>query len=172
MYDEKTKERFWIKVIIGDKNECWLWSAFAKISKGGKIKYGVFRLSNPRRCRGAHVVAYEIHNDCQLQPGLIVRHSCDNSMCCNPSHLLQGTHLDNIRDCIERGRFVFFKNGKGELSNRSVLTEVDVAAIRLRIGNGSNNTEISHDYNVTHSTISAIRRGKTWKHLQPRSSTG
>lgn len=35
----------------------------------------------------------------------VVRHSCDNIKCINPNHLLPGTIQDNVKDCIERGRF-------------------------------------------------------------------
>lgn len=34
----------------------------------------------------------------------VVRHSCDNPICIEPSHLIDGTNLDNIRDRVERGR--------------------------------------------------------------------
>jgi len=34
----------------------------------------------------------------------VVRHTCDNIKCINPSHLLGGTHLDNMNDRSKRGR--------------------------------------------------------------------
>lgn len=37
-------------------------------------------------------------------PGLILRHSCDNSWCVNPGHLILGTTLDNAEDMILRSR--------------------------------------------------------------------
>jgi hypothetical protein len=35
---------------------------------------------------------------------LVIRHTCDNGLCCNPRHLIPGTQIDNIRDKVERGR--------------------------------------------------------------------
>ena len=34
----------------------------------------------------------------------VLRHTCDNSWCINPDHLIQGTQLDNIQDMESRGR--------------------------------------------------------------------
>jgi len=36
--------------------------------------------------------------------GGVVRHSCDEPLCINPSHLLEGTHSDNTQDMLARNR--------------------------------------------------------------------
>lgn len=38
--------------------------------------------------------------------GLVVRHTCDNRKCINPTHLIAGTSLENNQDCINKGRAV------------------------------------------------------------------
>lgn len=41
-----------------------------------------------------------------IPDGLIVRHTCDNPECLNPSHLQLGTHKDNTADAIKHNRLV------------------------------------------------------------------
>ena len=53
----------------------------------------------------AHRMMWERTHGRALQPGEVVRHSCDNPPCVNPAHLLVGTQADNIRDSIARGRY-------------------------------------------------------------------
>ena len=46
----------------------------------------------------------------ELSKGLVVRHTCDNSMCINVGHLISGTYKENMADKKRRGRF---KGGHG-----------------------------------------------------------
>lgn len=76
---------------------CWEWP-HARNNRG----YGVKVVKN--RQKVVSRLAFEIAHR-PLGPGEIVRHSCDNPPCFNPEHLLPGTHLDNMRDKRERGRY-------------------------------------------------------------------
>lgn len=93
-------ERFWSKVDKQCESDCWLWL------KGIDVwGYGRFRMPNGHV--GAHRMAYELTYG--LEPydpenPIVVRHKCDNPPCCNPRHLELGTHVDNVRDKIIRGR--------------------------------------------------------------------
>lgn len=88
--------RFWEKVNrTGGPAACWPWTACTD-GRG----YGIFQLYG--RSRRAHRVAFELWN--ARTPGEVVRHSCDNPTCCNPRHLLDGTHTENVADRVARGR--------------------------------------------------------------------
>lgn len=91
-------DRFWAKVDRRGDDECWEW-------RGGKqgrpgFDYGRYYLDG--KTVPAHRYMYEnVHGPAT---GLVVRHRCDNPPCVNPGHLQLGTHKDNTRDCVERGR--------------------------------------------------------------------
>lgn len=89
-------ERFWSKVAVRSSEECWEWMA-SKYWNG----YGAFFFEG--RVQGAHAVAFKLTHG-RSPVGGEVRHTCDNRVCCNPAHLLEGTRLDNARDMAERGR--------------------------------------------------------------------
>lgn len=50
----------------------------------------------------AHVLAWIDANGRLPEAGEVVRHSCDNPPCVNPSHLLIGSKSDNARDAVDR----------------------------------------------------------------------
>lgn len=86
--------------------------------KGNAYGYGNGRLHGKNI--SLHRQAYLRHHG--LEPdaiaGKVVRHKCDNSRCINPEHLEIGTHADNIRDRVERGR-----NAKAQPAVRKVSSE-------------------------------------------------
>jgi hypothetical protein len=40
----------------------------------------------------------------QFDLSLEILHRCDNPPCCNPDHLVPGTHHENLTDCLKKGR--------------------------------------------------------------------
>jgi hypothetical protein len=56
------------------------------------------------KARRAHRVAFFLANECW--PHGILRHVCDNPPCCEVSHLIDGTQLENVQDAIERSNHV------------------------------------------------------------------
>lgn len=147
------EERFWSKVDKKSVDECWEWRA-AK-SKG----YGKFF---PTRRKGiqAHRYAYWLVKG-EIPKGLIVRHKCDNTACCNPAHLEIGTSQDNSDDMIKRDR-----HRKGESVYGAKLTSEIVAEIKQLFNDTKlNNKEIGEMYGVTKCCIRKIRAGESWSHI-------
>jgi len=92
--------RFWSKVNIKSKDECWNWTAglFSH-------RYGTFRVGN--RMELSHRVAWKLTYG-EIPKSKYVLHRCDNGLCNNPDHLYLGTQSDNIRD-----RAIRNPNGQG-----------------------------------------------------------
>lgn len=88
-------DRFWSKVDMNPYH-CWEWLA----STDGR-GYGQFRLN--KKTPKAHLVSYELTYGPRPND-LVVRHTCDNTLCVRPDHLILGTQYDNVRDMITRKR--------------------------------------------------------------------
>ncbi len=117
--------------------------------------YGIVSVSGKNK--RAHRVAYETAFG-QIPAGLVVRHTCDNPSCVNPDHLRTGTHLDNMRDKVDRGR-----QAKGDSRSNSKLNDDAVRFIR---NSELRNSELAEMFNVSRPIISDVRRGKRWAHVQ------
>lgn len=137
------------KFIVDEVTGCWVWvgavasSGYGKIGAGGKWGKTI----------SAHRVAWEkVHGEV---PGkLQVLHRCDNKLCVNPQHLWVGTQVDNIQDCISKGRIKTTK-----------LTKDQVVMIRSNYQKGVGTTEISRALNVHQTTIQRVVSRKTWGHI-------
>ena len=79
---------------------------------------------------GAHRAAYAAANNLTLKDieGKVVQHICDNRRCVNPKHLVLGTQSSNLKDCVDKGRFRYWKK-TGEFVGTSKLSDKDVQYI-------------------------------------------
>lgn len=89
-------ESFWERVTPEPNTGCWLWTGAINASGG----YGAVRRNGVTY--RAHAVAMYLGNG--RWPLNQALHRCDQPSCVNPSHLYDGTPLDNVRDAIDRGR--------------------------------------------------------------------
>lgn len=141
-----TLANFWGRVTVTDPGSCWEWRGRRK----SKMGYGAFQ------DRAAHRLAYELVNG-EIPDGLLIRHVCDNPLCCNPRHLIPGTAQDNTNDALRRGRLA-----RGERHGNTKLTAVQVDEIR-RNPEGRTGRELAFQFRVSPATISYIRSGRSWK---------
>lgn len=131
-----------------DKSDgCWLW----KGSKKSKLPYGGFTFRSKNKI--AHRASWEIYRG-EIPSDLLVLHRCDVPGCVNPDHLFLGTHLDNQRDKVTKGRH------KGEKLNPEKVKEIK-SLMREDYGD----MKISRKYGVSYQTIWHIRIGRTWKDI-------
>jgi len=152
MFDDEFLGRFWVKIVIPeDNNQCWIWKA-ATNSKG----YGVIGLQG--KLKLAHRVSFEIANG-EIPEGMLILHQCDNRLCCNPSHLFLGTHLDNMADMVAKGR-----QASGEKNARSKLTIEAVKEMRSLYLNGNYSfKKLGEEFGISSTSTRGIIRGDYWK---------
>mgnify|MGYP001573055568 CR=1 len=149
--------RFWTKV--EKTSTCWNW--LGAVSKRRHDQYGKFNIGG--KIYRAHRVSFCLEKGLPLEARINVLHSCDNPRCVRPAHLRSGTHINNMADMIARKRHhTGPQNSPGETNGNASLTAQIVLAIRRLIAEGQTNTSIAKEYGVHHSTISLIRRGKSW----------
>lgn len=144
--DEHDIERFWSHVDQRGADDCWPWMAARDARGYGKFSVG----GRAGGMRTASRLAYEV----AIGPlgEMHARHTCDNRGCCNPRHIIPGSHDDNMRDMAERER-----------SRSTRLTASHVREIRRRAGEP--HRDLAKEFGVSKSNISMILAGKTWKHV-------
>lgn len=141
-----------------NENECWEWTARLCRDGYGQIRVGSTKDSS-RRIARSHIISYEIHKG--DRGNLFVCHKCDNRKCVNPEHLFLGTHSDNMKDMAAKGRGNTCLQ-VGENNKHSKLSEKQAKEI---LTSTLSNVELAKKFKVSFRTISAIRCGKSWKHL-------
>lgn len=99
----------------------------------------------------AYRVVYELVHGVALGTA-VVRHRCDNPICCNPEHLELGTHEDNMRDMRER--------------ERHGLPHHTVRAIRKLAEKGRTHREIAELYGLGRSTVTEIVQGLKYREVE------
>ncbi|MCK5341972.1 MAG: HNH endonuclease [Candidatus Heimdallarchaeota archaeon] len=147
--NQKALDRFWEKVNIKGPDECWDWIAKHKVGR-----YGRFHLNNKDEM--AHRFSWVIHNG-QIPEEMDVLHHCDNPSCVNPAHLFLGTHQDNMRDALRKGRLQV-----GETCHRSKLTEKQVLEIR---SSSESPIILAKRHGICDRNIHYIKNRETWKHI-------
>lgn len=148
-YTTEELKRFWGKVDkISNPNNCWIWTAYKWRGYGKFGWHGKIYL--------AHRISYELAFG-EFDPTLDILHKCDNPACVNPDHLFSGTHLDNMRDMINKGRDYKFQHFTGEKSAHHKLTDKQVVEIRLRYKNEKiTQKQLGEIYKVDQTQISHI----------------
>ncbi len=171
---DEDAERFWSKVTILLEDECWPWKAKSKKRRG----YGQFKWNGKQLA--ASRMAYALTH-ASAPAGILVMHTCDNPPCCNPLHLILGTHKDNTQDMLLKGRSKFVPcnsrhfnigkwrathlSSKGSLHPGAKLNEEQARRIKAELARGVRGIDIAKAFGCSVHTVSNINRGKQWKHV-------
>ena len=89
---EQTEARFWAKVF--KTPNCWFW--LGALDTSG---YGIVTV-NGRHRMATHLSWFIAKGEWPKEQLL---HDCDIRQCIRPSHLFEGTNLENIRDAVRKG---------------------------------------------------------------------
>lgn len=146
------ENRFKDKYKIDASTGCWEWTG-AK-TRGG---YGNFRVFHEGRwtMRRAHRVSYELYKGAIVEP--IVRHTCDNTGCVNPEHLVLGNCQDNTDDRMSRNRHVVSKP-------LAKITQEDANKIReLKKTTSLTDKEIGSLFGLKQNSVNLIVNNKRWR---------
>ena len=135
----KGQRMFFIaQTVVDPPDECVIWP-FELDTRG----YGIVRFDH--KSRGAHRVALEMYAGPPPRRHYVACHGeCHMRSCINPLHLIWGSHTDNMNDRKRDG------------AHDSKISDDDVRYIRA---SGKNGVELSRQFGVSQSMITAIRRG-------------
>jgi hypothetical protein len=92
---------------------------------------------------------------------VLVLHKCDNPKCVNPDHLFLGTHTDNMRDMIDKGRDRHDVTPSGGAHGMARITNAQAVAIYAAKGE-ARAADLAKKYRVALPTIYAIWSGRNW----------
>ena len=146
------EERFWYFV---EKTEtCWLWR--------GSLASGYGYLGINYKKIGAHVFSWELHHG-KIPDGLWVLHRCDVRNCVRPDHLFLGTQLENMQDCLNKGRHKFGRF-PGELHTNAKLTWDAVRQIKELYPSGKyRQLDLAIKFGVSRSAVRNVLAGVNWR---------
>ena len=87
-----------------NENGCWIWQGVLRSKNDIKRPYGVIHF---KKGIGGMILAHRYFYEQKygkIPKGMFACHKCDNPRCVNPDHIFIGTHTDNMRDKVKKGR--------------------------------------------------------------------
>lgn len=152
-------KRFNRYIVPGNSEDCWLWQGYRN-----KEGYGILGMSSGGNEK-AHRLAYALYKG-DVPENIFVLHKCDNTSCCNPSHLFLGTHTDNMQDMYKKGRHKI-EYVSGSKSKCCVLKPSFVLLAReLWLTKKWTQGELAKLFNCSQQCISNLILGKTYQDVE------
>lgn len=158
-FSKSNQRRFWSKVHIRKKKNCWIWKG--STDRDGYGLFGYQAKTNKWVGISANRFSLELKTGRELEEGECALHSCDNPSCVNPSHLFAGTGKKNRKDCCNKGR-----QAKGETQWKALATEKIVKQLRRDYKKGKSVKLLMIKTGLKKSTIEHIIARRTWRHVK------
>ena len=153
------QKSFWERVDVLSSNSCWEWQSTLSVRGYGVFSVYLGKINGDfiSKTFTVHRIAWSMVFG-EIQNGLQVLHKCDNPPCCNPSHLMLGTNLDNSKDKVRKKRHCFHENHPS-----AKLTMQKVLEIReLYVPRKFTMLHLAKFYKVSERTIFDIVHNKKW----------
>lgn len=133
---------------------CWLWIG----AINNRLGYGTVVNPATGRAMPAHRASY-LKTHGSIPDGMDILHRCDVRCCVNPDHLFPGTHTDNMRDMMKKGRH---RVPLGAAHGKAKLTADAVRAIRAST---EPHKVLADRYATSVHNIHTVRDRRSWQHL-------
>ena len=138
-----------------DKTVCWPWTGATYRGKGGELRG---RFSYLGKTQYAHRVAYQVYYGLEIEEGKVIRHKCDNPLCCNPFHLEVGAQKDNVDDRVLRER-VGMKHTNLAYIMRMLELGASASIVKEKM-------KQEFDYDIDESVVRRIKRRELYKQIE------
>ena len=152
---------FWTKVdMSAGLDACWPWTGRVGSHGFGAVS---IKIDGEWQVRTASAVALWLVTGRlpKRSSGEHTLHSCDNKLCCNPTHLTAGTACQNARDASVRRLLVH-----GEEHHAAKLSAEKVRELRARAALGEPVTSLARRFGIRHATARQAINRETWKHVE------
>lgn len=110
----------------------------------------------------AHRLSWVLHFG-PIPDGIETCHTCDVPACVRPDHLFLGTHTDNVRDMIAKGRRYTGSRAQISEAHASVLTAEMAEELRKRHAAGVTPKQLATDFGIKKSNVWHVLRGESWR---------
>lgn len=132
---------------------CLIWTGVKDRQGYGFSSFGTYQ-----KMIRVHRAAYALRHGLPMVFDGIVCHRCDNPSCVDADHLFLGSHADNVRDKVAKGR-----QPRGEAHGIAKLTADQVRAIRA---DSRSQQKIADAYGIAQGTVRDILIRKIWAHVE------
>lgn len=136
--------------MTGGPDACWPWKGSLAGGKGRPY----FTVDGKKVL--AYRLVYELVSGEKLEDDDVIRHTCDNGAsgigCCNPAHLVKGTHQENMDDMKER--------------QRHGLPHNTVRAIRRLLEEGQTHETIARLYGISREAVTHINNKRAYRDVE------